>query len=381
MVHAAQGLADAGWSVQVCVPEQGPLLAVLDAVPNVSTKIANFPVLRKAMLAPLLLIQLLIKGVLDVARIMRIISATRPDLVYVNTVTLPWWVLAARLCRRPVLVHVREAEEDWPRAIRLALNAPLLLANAVLANSCATQRALVETVPRLAARTSVIYNGMPGPATDPGSSPPPAGADAQRISRVVLVGRLSPRKGVDVALEAIALLRADGYRVQLDVCGSVFPGYEWFEERLRARAEESDLAGSVRFLGYVNPTWPVLADASVVLVPSRVEPFGNTAVEGLLAGRPVVASAVQGLVEIIDDGRTGLLVVPGDPRALADAIRTLLEDDALATRLAAQGRADALRRFSLERYRRDVVAAVAAVAGKSERRRRSPDPAQMVVTA
>ena len=68
--------------------------------------------------------------------------------------------------------------------------------------------------------------------------------------------------------------------------GTTFPGYEWFEQRLRERAARPDLAGHVRFAGYLHPTWPALADADVVLVPSRVEPFGNTAVEALHARRP-----------------------------------------------------------------------------------------------
>ena len=63
-----------------------------------------------------------------------------------------------------------------------------------------------------------------------------------------------------------------------------------------------------------------------MLVPSRVEPLGNTAVEAIFAQRPLVASRVQGLTEIVEDGRTRLLVPPGDPAALADAIARFLED-------------------------------------------------------
>ena len=166
----------------------------------------------------------------------------------------------------------------------------------------------------------------------------------------MLIARLSPRKGIDVALDAIAVLRDEGRPIDLVVCGTVFPGYEWYEEQLHQRAHEADLDGAVHFRGYVSPTWPVLAEADVVVVPSRAEPFGNTAVEALLAGRPLIASDVQGLREIVRDGVNGLLAAPGDAQDLARCTARLLDEPATATALAAAGRTDALERFSQTTY-------------------------------
>jgi glycosyltransferase involved in cell wall biosynthesis len=135
----------------------------------------------------------------------------------------------------------------------------------------------------------------------------------------------------------------------------VFPGYEWFEAELRGRAAQSDLTGAVRFAGHVLPTTPALARASVVVVPSRTEPFGNTAVEAMLAQRPLVASNVDGLAEIVTDARTGRLVPPDDPRALADAVAAFLDDRPGAEEVARRGREEALARFSAARYRADIV--------------------------
>jgi glycosyltransferase involved in cell wall biosynthesis len=251
-----------------------------------------------------------------------------------------------------VLVHVHEAEEDLPRLVRAALNAPLLLASSVVTNSAASRRVLLDVLPRLARRTAVVPNGV----SDAG-----AAVGQAELGRLAVVARLSPRKGVDVALEAVAMLRRQGRDVSLDVCGTAYPGYEWFERQLRERADQPDLVGAIRFLGYVDRTGPVLARASVVLVPSRVEPFGNTAVEGLFAQRPVVASNVQGLAEVVTDQRTGLLVTPGDPAALATAIACILDDPELAAGLAEAGRVEAMTRFSSARYRRDICAAAAAL--------------------
>ncbi len=194
----------------------------------------------------------------------------------------------------------------------------------------------------------------------PDRPPPPEPSD--RAARLVLVGRLSPRKGTDVALEAVARLNDGTRAVTVQVCGSTFPGYEWYERELRERAERADLRGRVEWAGYVAPTWPALAKADIVLVPSRAEPFGNAAVEGLLARRPVIASNIQGLAEIIESERTGLLVPADDPAALAAAIARLLDDPALAEQLAEAGRKQAVTRFSVARYRAEIVDAVTTIA-------------------
>jgi glycosyltransferase involved in cell wall biosynthesis len=245
--------------------------------------------------------------------------------VYVNTVTTPLWLVV--------------------------LNAPLLLARSVVVNSWAARTTLLRAVPALRSRTEVVHNGVAGPPDGALPFPIPGGG----AGRLALVGRLSPRKGTDVALEALALLRAQGHDADLHLYGSVFPGYEWYEAQLRDRASDADVAGHVHFAGYTSPPWPALADAQVVLVPSRTEPFGNAAVEAQLAGRPVVASDVQGLREIVTDGETGVLAPPGDASALAAAVAGLLDDPARAATLAGAGRASALRQFTTGRYRAAIV--------------------------
>jgi glycosyltransferase involved in cell wall biosynthesis len=344
MLESVAAYRESGWDVTLALPGDGPLTSLIsDAV----VRLIDFPVLRKSLLRPLPLAWLVARMPAVLARLVRQIRSVRPDVVYVNTVTIPWWSLAARIARVPVVAHVHEAEVGVGRLLGLALNAPLLMSHVVIANSGHSARVAAHSVPSLVKKTVVVPNGIP----DRGALAP---ADAGR-SHVVYVGRLSPRKGTDVALDAVALLRQAGRDVTLEVCGSVFPGYEWFEAELRARANGPDLAGAVEFAGHVMPTTPVLARANVVVVPSRTEPFGNTAVEAMLAQRPLAASRVDGLAEIVTDGRTGRLVPPGDPRALADAVAEFLDDRPRAEEMAARARTDALARFSSERYRSDIV--------------------------
>jgi glycosyltransferase involved in cell wall biosynthesis len=283
----------------------------------------------------------------------RVLRRHRPDLVYVNTVTIPLW-LAARLARRPVLAHVHEAEQALPRAVRVALTLPLMLASSVVVNSLATADVVGAAVPALRRRTRMVHNGVPGP-----NRPLPLPARPPAPARLVVIGRLSRRKGCDVAVDAVAALRRRGRDVRLDFIGSVFPGYEWYERELRDRVRRLGLDDRVRFRGFLPSVWPAYRDADVVLVPSFGESFGNAAAEAQLAGRPVVVSGVQGLLEIVDGDRTGLVVPAGDGEALADAVCTLLDDWAKAGDLAAAGREEARRRFAPERYREEVAAAAA----------------------
>lgn len=363
MLESVTALVDAGWDVDLVLPSDGPLAAPARER-GAQVLVASFPVLRKSVLHPLRIVGFAAASVAAVVRGARWLHERRPDVLYVNTVTVPVWVLAGRLARVPVLVHVHEAEEG-SRPVAAALTAPLLLAHRVVANSAAAAGVLLRAVPRLARRVEVVHNGVPQPP-GPVAAPTHAPGDPWHV---VVVGRLSPRKGTDVALDALGRVVADGLDVRLTVAGTPFAGYEWFEAELRERAARPDLAGRVTFAGYVHPTWPLLAAADVVLVPSRVEPFGNTAVEALHAGRPVLASRTQGLVEVVQDGRTGLLAEPGDAADLAERLRTLLTDDDLRARLADAGRADAAERFTTARYAQRLVAAVAAlVPGTSPRR-------------
>jgi glycosyltransferase involved in cell wall biosynthesis len=354
MLQTVSALVEAGWRVVVALPEGGPL------VPRIHEHGADvaflaFPVLRKGN-GIRGLVTMLARAAGSLPRSVRLIRGLRASVLIVNTVTLPWWLLAGRASRTPTIGHLHEAETQVRRIVRKVLVAPLLLADAVIVISKSTYQTMAEVQPRLASRAHLIYNGVPQPPEEP------TDAARTRPFRLAVVGRLSPRKAPDVAIEALAALCADGYDVSLEVAGSTFPGYEWYEEELRERAARPDLAGRVTFSGYASPLWPVLERADAVLAPSLHEPFGNAVVEAQLSARPVVAAASQGHLESVVEGQTGLLVEPGNAAAMAAATARLIEEAQLARALAVDGRSEAIRRFSVERYRSEVVALVEAVA-------------------
>jgi len=156
---------------------------------------------------------------------------------------------------------------------------------------------------------------------------------------VLVLGALERRKGHAVLLEAAAHLVSTLPRLRVVCCGV---GRE--AEALAARA--AALGGRVRFAGFREDVAACLAAADIVAVPSLHEGLGVAALEAMAAGRPVVASRVGGLGEAVVDGRTGLLVPPGEPVALAEAITRLALDRDFRVRLGAAGRARVSSRFT-----------------------------------
>lgn len=352
LLESITGLVDAGATVRVCVASDGPLVPMLRAR-GAAVQFVASPVVRRSALSSKGLAALVGGNLTGVARLVRLLRRLRPDVVLVNTVTIPAWIAAARIARVPVLVHVHEAEDSDNRWVLKGLLAPLLGASGLIVNSKAAAAALTSVYPRLHRRISLIYNGIPD--VPPAPAPPTPDPETFRLAAVC---RLSPRKAPDVAIEAVALLRTAGVPAVLTIYGTPFAGYEWYQQQLKERAAQPDLAGAVTLAGYVSPIWEALAAADAVLAPSLREPFGNAVVEAQFARRPVVAAAAMGHLETVNDGETGLLVEPGDAAAMAAAVQRLIDDPALAARLAERGRQRAVERFSVHRYRRDIAGIV-----------------------
>ena len=185
---------------------------------------------------------------------------------------------------------------------------------------------------------------------------------------LVLVGRISPRKGQDTAIEALRQLRLRGVDARLRLVGDVFTGYEWFETALRKSVQTAGLGEYCTFSGFVGDVADELQRADIVLVPSRVEPFGTVAAEGMAAKRVTVVSHVQGLTEIVQNGISGIVVDPENPSSWADAVASLVADPSWALELARAGHERVSRVFSAAAYADGVLRAVHDVA----RGRRAP---------
>lgn len=354
MLEAVGGLVTLGWRVVVTCSDDGPLIEPLREA-GAEVQIMSVPVIRKSMLSPRGLIGLAGQAARSVFSMRRLVRAVRPDVVLVNTLTIPLWLVVARWCRVPAAVHVHEAESSLARVARFALTAPLALANRVIYNSEVSRQVSRVGLLERQGRTQVIHNGVSGP---PAAEPARSRLDAPM--RLIYVGRLSPRKGVDLVIRAARVLAdQDHIAVTVALVGSVFPGYEWYELELRELIAQLNLDGQVTFHGFQPTVWPFLADADVAVVPSRLdESFGNTVIEALLAARPVVVSDHTGLREAAEGFEAAVLTPTDDVTGLVSGLRAVNAQWG-AYRARAERDADrAQERYGPQRFRRALASAL-----------------------
>jgi glycogen(starch) synthase len=220
----------------------------------------------------------------------------------------------------------------------------------VLAPSAETARELLRDY-GLRRLPAVVPNATGGLTVPPAPSP----AAAEPAGFLLFVGRLRIRKGVEVLLEALAMLGREGVPARLLVAG---------DGEHRAAIEEAverlQLTARVRLLGRASAgeVRALLADAAALVVPSTYEGMPLVVLEAMSAGRPVVASRVSGIPEVVLDGETGWLVPREDPGALAAALRELLLDPAEAARRGSAGAARCAARFGPAQAARNWLAAV-----------------------
>jgi len=168
-----------------------------------------------------------------------------------------------------------------------------------------------------------------------------------------VVGRIIPEKGQGLLLEAFSIVAKTLPTATLLVIGE-----DYQRNELMLRAEVLGLSDRIILTGRLplEAVYALYGIMDVVAVPSHYEGFGLTAVEAMAAGRPVVASRVGGLAEIIEDGVTGVLVKPGDVRALATAINTCLNTPSYAANLGRSGYLRAKATYSLPTYDEEIRA-------------------------
>lgn len=289
-------------------------------------------------------------------RLARVIDEAAVDVLHARSRMPAWVALAARRLsrRRPAFVSTFHGVYGHRGALKRAYNAGMLRGPLVIANSGFIRDHLVSVYGVAPERIVVAPRGIDPARFDPAHHGDAARAALRAVlgvpadaAMLVLVGRLSRWKGHMTLVRALAALRtARPWR-------AVFVGGETsgaLRGELTAAAGELGVAERIVFAGSRRDVPAILAAADLAFsVSTEPEAFGRAAVEAAAMARPVIAAAHGGSLETVLPGRTGWLVPPGDPVALAAAIDEALADPARAAALGAAGRDFVLAEFTTQR--------------------------------
>ena len=280
-------------------------------------------------------------GVLELARLMR---RERPDIVHANSSKAGvLGRVAAALAGVPVRIftaHGWAFNAASGAASALYRWADRLMAPLTTVTICVSER---DREAGIAARTCRAARTVVIPSAVDAGAPPRVRHHRRRAPVIVAVGRLAEPKDPVTLVRALTAVRS-AFTAQVVGDGPERPAVE-------AEIRAAGLLEQVELMGERRDVPQLLEDADVFVLSSRSEGAPLSVLEAMAAGLPVVASAVGGVPEIVDDGATGLLVPPGDTTALTAAIERLLADASLRARMGAAGWQRVRERFDVDQLR------------------------------
>jgi glycosyltransferase involved in cell wall biosynthesis len=298
------------------------------------------------------------------------------ELVHANSIRAGIVLALASMRRKPTIVHVRDCLPPG-RASKATLRLLASSATTMLANSRYTAASVRAMAPR--ARLEVVYNAVDLERFDPHRIDRAAarrrlGESEAGPALLGVVAQISPWKGQETAIEALQLLRAAGTDAKLLLVGgakfvSAATRYdnEAYLARLHALVADAGLKDSVAWLGEREDVPEIVRALDVLLLPSWEEPFGRAVLEALALEVPVVATAVGGPCEVIEDGREGYLVAPREPHAWADAVARVLASPDRGAAMGRAGRRRVEREFTFSQQARRLLEIYRSAAGRPQR--------------
>jgi len=291
------------------------------------------------------------------ARLVRFLRAEHFDLVHVHLFPANYFAAWASL-RVTDVPWIYTEHSMWNRRRRfLALRALERIIYSrferIVAVSESVARSLIQWLPSVGPKVRVIPNGVLLPPGYPNRLPGSVGDRAT----ILFVGRLEYVKGVDVLLRALAALPPS---VTLWLAGA---GAQ--RAQLEQLADTLGISDRVKFLGFRTDVQQLMIEADCLVLPSRWEGLPMVVLEAMAGGTPVVASAVGGIPEVIEDGVTGWLVPPEDPASLAQALITALGDSDRRRRICDAARARVAASYSIDVMAQRTLALYAEVLGQS----------------
>ncbi len=320
-----RGLATRGWAADVLIPSPAP-----DAVAAYASRLARHCGTVRVLASrrdadPRLL-----------DRLRRAVRSDQSAVVHTHLVHADWHAALAGVTGSPAALVTTKHNHD-PFRLRQPVRTVERLANGRFDAVVAISESLAEfTRENGAPAIRTIHYGVAPPARPAAVAPPSPPV------RLLGIGRLERQKGFDVLLRAMSAVTREVPEVELRILGE---GTE--RRRLEAMVIELGLRDQVRLPGWSHRVEEELDNAHLLVHPARWEGFGLVLLEAMLAGRPVIASRVGAIPEIVTDG-TGQLVAPEDHRALAEAIVRAAREPRWRAEAAVRARRRAIEDFSLD---------------------------------
>jgi glycosyltransferase involved in cell wall biosynthesis len=285
-------------------------------------------------------------------RLARVIAEFRPHIVHTHsygaTAIGSAACAIARWSSLVITIHNYPPATDSViprgRGARRAFAMGIRRAKHIITVSEALRRNLVAAYPEVMTRSTTIYNGVETqepPSRDPPEVRAEIGVPAE-VSLVGAVARLAPQKGILEFIRAARLV-ADAHP---SVAFALAGGGPMMPEAVALR-QELGIQRQLHLIGHTEAVKDFIASLDLLVVPSLSEGSSVVAMEAMALSKPVVATTVGGVPEVVSGGETGVLVQPGDAQALADGILELLRDPARAQEMGERGRQRAVREFDV----------------------------------
>lgn len=272
-----------------------------------------------------------------------------PDVIWTQTMVIPWGAVAAAKLGKP---HVWSVNEFGEKDFGFNFFAPFpsvckdILESADLIFTCSKTVAQTLFPSASPSQVRVLYCHVDIPAEKLRQDQTSLFRSPDTI-KLGIFGQVRPTKGQAEVIRATAKLLSLGHKVELLVAGGGLPGYM---DEMAALIRSLGIEQSVRLAGFMANPYPAMQQCDILLVSSQMEAFGRSGVEAMLLGKPVVFAAAGGLSEFMRDGETGLSYAPGDVDALVLQLEKLLADPDRRCTLGDNGRAHALALFSKEQF-------------------------------
>jgi glycosyltransferase involved in cell wall biosynthesis len=356
-----RGLDRDEYETMVVCPEDSRLMAITRAA---GIRTVGLPALEARFTwRPDRIVRYLLSFAAVIHHARKLIMIESPDAIHANSIRAGLVMAAATIgLRVPVIWHAHDILPRHPLSIAVRWFACMTARNRILAVSQAVAARFRGKLLRPFSRripATVIHN-----AADLDRFQPDGDARAEfrqemnltaTQSVVGTVGQLTPRKGQLELIEAFARVAAEVPDSLLLVVGEpLFNRDEEYAKQLESAASRLHIADRVRFLGSRDDIPRLMQALDVLVVNSQQEPFALTVLEGLASGTAVLATAVGGTPEMITHGVNGLLVEKAKCDELAEAMLTLLRDEKLRDRLGRNGRREAIAKFSIDRFMKEI---------------------------